>query len=402
LSILDKRKLVKLALEQRKGIFRLAPAWVPRSFLVPGGRLKLHSNDLYALGLERGGIDERWLASTTRAENGPNTPEDEGLSYIVVEKGNILEKILLREAIELMGEEILGKKVIEKHGGWKVLNKFFDNLGPIPHHMHQMEEHARNVGKSGKPEAYYFPPQLNMKRNEFPYTFFGLVPGTTKEQIKNCLANWENGDNGILNYSRAYRLEPGTGWNVPAGVLHAPGSLVTYEPQRPFDIYGMFQNMVEGRYVPRELLVKDVPEDKHNNLDYLIDMLDWEQNVDPEFKKNHFVLPKPVKHEDEMLEEGYNEKWVVYGSKDYSSKELTVFPGKSVTLFDSAAYGLISMQGRGMIGNQEIETPSMIKYGELTRDEFFVTTSAATSGIIIKNVSLTENLVLLKHFGPEI
>lgn len=59
----------KLLLEGN-GVLRLAPTWVPRSFCRPGKRIKLHPDDYYVLGLERGGIDERWLASTTRAGNG--------------------------------------------------------------------------------------------------------------------------------------------------------------------------------------------------------------------------------------------------------------------------------------------------------------------------------------------
>ena len=47
---------------------------------------------------------------------------------------------------------------------------------------------------------------------------------------------------------------------MPPCVLHAPGSLVTYEPQWGSDVFGMYQSMVEGRAVPWELLVKDVPE----------------------------------------------------------------------------------------------------------------------------------------------
>ena len=61
------------ALEQGEGILRLAPTWVPRSFCIPGKRIKLHPADTYAFGAHRGGIDERWLASTTMADNGPLT-----------------------------------------------------------------------------------------------------------------------------------------------------------------------------------------------------------------------------------------------------------------------------------------------------------------------------------------
>src|SRR5712675_6551 len=101
--------LLKDAISAGDGIVRLAPCWVPRSFLMPGGRLKLDSRDLYALGAHRGGIDERWFSSTTNAANGPGTPADEGLSYIALPGG---KKILLKEAIETIGDEFLGADVM--------------------------------------------------------------------------------------------------------------------------------------------------------------------------------------------------------------------------------------------------------------------------------------------------
>ena len=78
----------------------------------------------------------------------------------------------------------------------------------------------------------------------------GLEPGTTRDNVRRCLERWNEGDNGILYHSRAYKLKPGTGWQIDAGILHAPGSLVTYEPQVNSDVFGMFQSMVEGRAVP--------------------------------------------------------------------------------------------------------------------------------------------------------
>jgi hypothetical protein len=210
--------LVRQALAAGEGVVRLAPCWVPRAFLMPGGRLKLDPRDLYALGAHRGGIDERWFSSTTKAANGPGTPEDEGLSYIAIDG----TRVLLKDAVDAMGDDILGSDVMTRYGGWNVLCKFFDNLGPIPHHMHQMDEHARKVNQKGKPEAYYFPPQYNFKSNNFPYTFMGLEPGTTKDDVRQCLERWNQGDNGILYYSKAYRLQPGTGWQIDAGILHAP------------------------------------------------------------------------------------------------------------------------------------------------------------------------------------
>src|SRR5262249_59823398 len=86
-------KLAADALTRSDGILRLAPTWVPRSFLQPGKRIKLHPHDYYALGTNRGGIDERWFASTTLATN-EGAPPGEGLSYRVYGK----QRSALREA----------------------------------------------------------------------------------------------------------------------------------------------------------------------------------------------------------------------------------------------------------------------------------------------------------------
>ena len=271
---------IRQALEAGEGLLRLAPTWVPRSFLMPGRRIKLAPQDVYALGAHRGGIDERWFASTTPAAN-EGAPPDEGLSYVVHDGKRTFT---LRDAIAAEGPRLVGRAIWEKYQRWPVYSKFFDNLGPIPHHMHQSNAQAALVGQQGKPESYYFPPQLNAVGNNFPYTFFGLEPGTTKEDIRRCLERWNEGDNGILNYSKAYRLQPGTGWLVPPCVLHAPGSLVTYEPQWGSDVFGMYQSLVEGRPVPWGLLVKDMPPEKHHDLDYLVEQLDWEGNVNPQLQ----------------------------------------------------------------------------------------------------------------------
>src|SRR5947199_1463045 len=321
--------LVRQVLEASAGILRLAPTWVPRSFLMPGKRIKLAPQDLYALGGQRGGIDERWFASTTPAANA-GAPPDEGLSYVVSRGERVFT---LQEAINLEGPRLVGPAIWERYQRWPVYSKFFDNFGPIPHHMHQNDAQAALVGQQGKPESYYFPPQLNAVGNNFPYTFFGLEPGTTKADIVRCLEDWNKGDNGILNYSKAYRLQPGTGWLVPPCVLHAPGSLVTYEPQWGSDVFAMYQSLVEGRPVPWGLLTKDVPKDKHHDLDYLVEQLDWEANVNPQFKDSHYLEPIPVAGGDP---DAYVDRWVVYGKVQgkqlFTAKELTVNPGRKVTI----------------------------------------------------------------------
>jgi hypothetical protein len=390
-------KVIRDALASSKGILRLAPAWVPRVFLMPGRRIKLHPDDLYAYGADRGGIDERWFASTTPAANA-GADWDEGLSYVVHKNKR---SFTLREAIAIEGEALVGPAIWEKYRRWPVYSKFFDNLGPIPHHMHQSNEQAALVGQQGKPESYYFPPQLNATGNHFPYTFFGLEPGTTKADIRKCLADWNKGDNGILDFSKAYRLKPGTGWLVPPCILHAPGSLVTYEPQWGSDVFGMYQSMVEGRYVPWDLLVKDVPRAKHRDLDYLIEQLDWDANVNPNFKDSHYLEPIVCKP---TSSDGCTDRWIVYGKVKseelFTAKELTLAPGAQAKIKDNGAYGLIAVQGCGTVGGHDLQTPAMIRFGELTEDEYFVSHQAAVDGVVYENTG-SEDLVILRYFGPD-
>ena len=81
---------------------------MPREFCVPGRRIKLHPDDYYALGGRRGGIEERWLSSATPADNGPETGENEGLSFGVYEEGGRAERFLLRDAVEELKGDLIG------------------------------------------------------------------------------------------------------------------------------------------------------------------------------------------------------------------------------------------------------------------------------------------------------
>ena len=395
------KMLVRKAFEQGDGILRLKPNWVPRVFCVPGRRIKLHPNDYYALGSERGGIDERWLSSTTPADNGPLTSKNEGLSVVVYETDKEQQFFLLKEAINFLKEELIGKRIWDEYQGWPMYSKFFDNKGALPYHIHHRDHHAQLIGQKGKPEAYYFPPQLNNHGGDFPYTFFGLNPGTTKDEVLECLKNFSKGDNKITNLSHAHRLEPGTGWDVPPGILHAPGSLCTYEPQKASDVFAMYQSLTGDDIISEDLLWKNAPTDKIGDYEHLFDMIDWDLNIDPNFVKNRFMTPQPVRPIKQMEDEGYAEYWIVYKSDAFSAKELTIMPNKEVIIYDAAAYGLIMMQGYGKMGVWNIETPSLIRFNDLTYDEYFVSEKAAEEGIVIKNYSDSEPIVMLKHFGPE-
>ncbi|MEI8078891.1 MAG: hypothetical protein WCH61_04585, partial [bacterium] len=139
---MNSHQLIHAALDQGQGILRLAPAWVPRSFCVPGRRIKLHPDDYYALGGQRGGIDERWFASTTPADNGPLTSPHEGLNFVVVQDGSQLQQVLLRDAVAELKGALLGDRLWQAAGKWPMFSKFFDNQGALPHHIPHRDQHA--------------------------------------------------------------------------------------------------------------------------------------------------------------------------------------------------------------------------------------------------------------------
>jgi len=111
------------------------------------------------------------------------------------------------------------------------------------------------------------------------------------------------------------------------------------------------------------------------------------------------MAPKPRAPMGEMKAKGCVEEWICYKCPEAGAKRLTVAPGKSVKVADSVAYGIICLQGYGKFGVWALETPTLIRYGQLTNDEFFVTEAAAKAGVTITNLSQDEELVILQHFA---
>lgn len=388
------KELIEKTFEKGKGIFRLYPVFIPRQFGKAGHRLKLHPDDYYAFGIKRGAIKERWFSSTIPANNGPLAEPDEGMSYVSVSP-DTNEKFTLKEAIEILGEKIIGTELMEKYGGWPMYSKFFDFENPLFHHLHLTFESAALVGRIGKPESYYFPKQLNNYPGENNSTYFGFDPDTKPEDVKARIAKYDQGDTKITELSRAYRVELGTGWFTPAGVIHAPASYLTYEPQWNSDVNSVQENIVSGEVYPRDMLVENCPEDKKDDIDYIFNLLDWEKNVDPHYKKTNFRPPVTAAETEE-----YIEKWISYANDYFCAKELTVYPGKTVTIKDGAAYGCIFIQGHGKFGVFNAEAPTMLRFGQQSGDEYFVSEAVAKDGVTITNESEFEPIVILKHFGP--
>lgn len=387
---------IRATFDHGQGVLRLVPIFVPRRFGQAGRRLRLHPDDYYALGTARGSIKERWFSSVIRCMNGPLAAADEGLSYVLPQGDALPDKFTLADTQAELGATLVGDELIRRHGGWPIYSKFFDYETPLFHHLHLGFDAAAAVQRLGKPEAYYFPRQLNNHLGSFPHTYFGYDPDCTLEQVRERLLRFEAGDTRITELSRAHRIELGTGWYTPPGVVHAPGSVLTYEPQWNSDVNSVHENVVAGEVYPHSFLVENCPPDRQRDIDYVLGLMDWPKNTDPHYKRNYFRPPLPCRRDDTC-----EESWITYGNEYFSAKEILIPPRTTVTVSDPVAYGCIAIQGHGRFGPYAVESATMLRFGQRSSDEFFVSIGAARRGVRIANESESEPLVILKHFGPD-
>jgi hypothetical protein len=375
-------------LEQGNGVLRCAPAWVARDFLPPGRRLGL-PEDQYDVG-ERGAICERWLASTTRADNRVG-PDDEGLSHLVGERG---ERLLLRDAVAAAPAAVMGAAYAAAHpAGLGRLAKLFDYADRLPYHVHPPQEYAALVGAHAKDESYHFLPGVDMGKH--PETFFGVHPWIAErrahETLLPYLVDWDS--DLILRHARAELQVAGEGFHVPSGVLHAPGTALTLELQEDSDVLAMFQALNAGRIISKELLFKDVRQEDRaaHGERFPLRFVDWELNGDPYFYENRHLSPRPVNG----VETAGTESWVFYNTDKYAGKRLVVPPGGEHRLREPGVYSVFVWAGSGTYAGLEVRA------GEPGLDELVVTHDAAVRDHVVVNDG-TEELIAFTFFGPDL
>ncbi len=248
--------------------------------------------------------------------------------------------------------------------------------------MHQNNAQAAKVGQQGKPESYYFPPQLNAVGNNFPYTFFGLEPGTTKDDIRRCLERWNEGDN--VHPQLHQGVPPATGHRLAGAALRpararlaghlraAMGFRRVRHVPVAWSRAGRCPGACSSRTCPRTSTTISITSSSSST------------GRATSIRTSRIAIisnrsPWPTRRT-----EGYVDRWIVYGKVDgeqlFTAKELTVDPGVKVTIKDNGAYGLIAVQGSGRIGKLPLQTPAMIRFGELTEDEVFVTARRRPAG----------------------
>lgn len=381
------RSIVEKALADENGILCLEPAWVARDFLPPGRRLGLKENE-YNVG-ERGWICERWLGSTTRADNRISLP-DEGLSCLALDGA----RVTLKDAVEAAGDLVMGADYAKTHKGLGRLAKIFDFAARLPYHLHQRQEDVAKLGCTSKEEAYYFPDGVD--RGPHPETFFGVHPSIVERRqfdvLLPYLVEWK--DDLILRYARAYLQCPDEGFHLPSGGLHAPGTALTIELQEDSDVFAMLQALNAGTIISKDLLFKDVHPDDRKRFGEraVLNQIDWELSGDPFFYENRHTSPQPVAG---AIQPGAEEYWIYYNTHKFSGKKLVLKPGAKFTSVDKGVYTILVWRGAGRFEGRDIAA------GDFLKDELLVSHTPATRPLTIENTG-REELMIIKFFGPDI
>jgi hypothetical protein len=382
------RKYLRLQLKKANGIFRLKPTWVARNSMPPGCRLGL-SEEQATVG-ERGWISERWLGSTTKADN-LSGPVDEGLTYLNLPDGTT---ITLKSAIETIPELLMGVEYCRTHAGLGRLPKIFDMSDRIAFHYHQQNKDAVKVGRNSKEEAYYFPEGVEM--GPHPETFFGFHPSIAeprnREKLLPYLIDWN--DDKVLQFSRAYQQFPDDGFHVPAGIPHAPGTALTLELQEDSDVFAILQAKSGNDLIPKELLFKDVRKEDREKFGerIILDQIDWELSGDPYFYENRHTPPLLIQS---SIQKGGQEHWIFYNTTKFSGKKLVVRPGSEYLSIDAGVYSLLVWEGEGAFDGYQVNA------GDFDLQELLVSHDKAIQPIRVKNTG-NKPLVIFKFFGPDI
>jgi hypothetical protein len=388
----DIRNNISQAVKNGGGILRLKPAWVARDFMPPGKRLGLATED-YDVG-DRGFICERWFASVTHAENRVNV-DDEGFSYLEIDGADIH----LKQACDEAGDLLMGAEYAKKHKDLDRLLKIYDFNCRIFFHLHQMDDDAAKIGMNSKEEAYHF---LEADMGPHPETFFGVHPYIVKENLQDdillpYLKEW-NGDDRMLQHSRAYMNIPGEGFHLPAGILHAPGTALTLELQESSDIMAVYQSKIGDVEIPKELLTRQLPRDEVRKDGEMaaLNVIDWEACADPYFYENHHIVPVMI--EETKTDKGWQE-WIYYNTTKFSGKRLTLKPGASFFCKERGVFNIFVWRGAARIEGFNVKAGD---FGpDYCNDELLITHDKAVEGISLKNTG-DEDLILFSFFGPDI
>jgi len=401
-SILDE------CLNANGGVLQLIHRYAGRTFCTPGRRLRLHEESYYPDYMNGTGLDELWMGCTVPIVTGvidsrtQKAPFREGESHVLTPNGQVIS---LQDLIASNPNAVMGEKVTEfskslfGKATWPIVSKKFDNLNPIPDHLHWTKWEVYDINSFDNP---------GVSASHYHTTAMGLYSFVTKDQFLDCMKRFGQGEyNGIRHLAPHVMMQLDNGFVMPNGVLHSPTDLCTHELHVTMDEHFLAEDLtLDGRigaadafYACRE---EDYPKDRHEDWDYLVEKFDFAANQDPDFVQKN---ARPAIVAEEFTDNGVNAKWIVYGDflgdQKCSILRLTVEPGAK-TIFRPECPTLFHTNGgTGRVGKLEINYHQDMMLGKIYPEIGFITQAAlAAGGVEVENTG-SDPLVLTFDFPQQ-
>lgn len=392
-------------LNKNGGVLQLLHRYAGRTFCTPGRRLRLEEKSYYPDYMGGTGLDEIWMCCTVPIVTGVidtrtnKAPFREGEAHVLTSDGQV---IALQDLITANPEAVMGAKVTafskEMFGKptWPIVSKKFDNLNPIPDHLHWSKWEVYDINSFDNP---------GVNPSHYHTTAMGLYPFVTKDQFLACMKQFGKGEyNGIRHLAPHTMMRLDNGFVMPNGVLHSPTDLCTHELHVTMDEHFLAEDVtLDGRisaeaafYACRE---EDYPKSRHGDWDYLVEKFDFAANQDPDFVLKN---SRPAIAAEEFCADGVDAKWIVYGNllgdQKCSILRLTLQPGAKMNFCPECPTLFHTNGGSGRVGKLDVRYNQDMVLGELYAEIGFITQVALTSGgVEIANTG-AEPLVLTFDF----
>ena len=392
-------------LEKNGGVLPLLHRYAGRTFCTPGKRLRLDAKSYYPDYMGGTGLDEIWMCCTVPIVTGVidtrtnKAPFREGEAHVLTADGQVIS---LQDLISANPKTVLGDKVTalskQLFGNvtWPIVSKKFDNLNPIPHHLHWSKWEVYDINSYDNP---------GVSASHYHTTAMGLYPFVTKEKFLACMKQFGKGEyNGVRHLSPHTMMHIDNGFVMPNGVLHSPTNLCTHELHVTMDEHFLAEDLtLAGRigakdafYACRE---EDYPKARHEDWDYLVEKFDFAANQDPDFVLKN---SRPAIPAEEFKGNGVDAKWIVYGNflgdQKCSILRLIVAPGAKTTFRPECPAMFHTNGGSGRVGKLAVRYHQNMVLGEIYPEIGFITQAAlANGGVEIENTG-TEPLVLTFDF----
>ena len=207
----------------------------------------------------------------------------------------------------------------------------------------------------GKDEAYYFLPG---PKGPWPYTHVGFYPDVTERDL---LAAMAAGREALLELSPHFLARPGTGFFVPAGLVHSPGTTLTLEVQQPSDVGGGF-----GFRLPPTAS----PADRDAEAKKVFEQIDLDLCRAPDLLSRCTLLPKAI----EVVTKGISQWWIMPPdvTRKFSAKRV-VFTEACIWQ-EPGCFALYIWAGQGRICGHDV----------VPGREFFVPDPTAAVGLQVE------------------